>query len=184
VQPHQLAVGGLALLVAIGSGVWFGAKPAEPAPMVVDRSAEAAEATPSQTLTVHVSGAVAHPGLVELVFGARVADALAGAGGALGSADLTLVNLAAPVLDGALIVVPAEGTPPTGWPADSGGLVRVNTASVEQLTALPGIGPVLAQRIADHRDEFGPFGVVEDLLDVPGIGEAKLAGLRDAVVVP
>lgn len=183
-QPQHLVAGGVALLIAIGSGIWFGGRPAQPLPMVIDRGPTYVGTTAAAGPTVHVSGAVAEPGLVELSAGARVADALAAAGGALPSADLTALNLAAPVIDGTLIVVAREGDSggPSLQPGD--GRVRVNTATTDEIATLPGIGPVLAQRIADYRDANGPFGVVEDLLDVPGIGEGKLATIRDSVTIP
>ncbi|MDF1597457.1 MAG: ComEA family DNA-binding protein [Acidimicrobiia bacterium] len=183
-QPQHLVAGGVALLIAIGSGIWFGGRPTEPPPVVIDRGTTDVGPTPAAGLTVHVSGAVVEPGLVELSTGARVADALAAAGGALPSADLTAVNLAAPVIDGTLIVVVEEGDS-GGLPLQPGdGRVRVNTATIDEIATLPGIGPVLAQRVADYRDSNGPFSVVEDLLDVPGIGEGKLATIRDSVAIP
>lgn len=145
-------------------------------------------ATVPRPLTVHVSGAVARPGLVEVPDGARVADAILAAGGATTEADLAALNLAEPLADALHLRVPAIGDPPDatdrgmGAPAD--GKVRVNVATRTELEALPGIGPVLAQRIVEHREAAGPFATVEDLLDVPGIGERVLASLRDRVVVP
>ncbi len=184
-MPSQrIVAGAIALLLALGSGIWFGGRPEEPPPLIVTRSADEHAGTPAATITVHVSGAVARPGLVDLADGSRVADALAAAGGVLASADLSALNLAAPAGDGTLIVVPRAGTADGPAPAAGDGRVRLNLAGVDEMATLPGIGPVLAQRIVDYRDEYGPFDVVEDLLDVPGIGEAKLAMLRDAVVVP
>ncbi|MEX1208632.1 MAG: ComEA family DNA-binding protein [Acidimicrobiia bacterium] len=138
---------------------------------------------PEGRLTVHVSGAVARPGLVSLPGGSRIADAILAAGGARADALLTALNLAATVVNGQQLVVPAVS------PADSAishqdGRVAINLADAVALEALPGVGPVLAQRIVEHRERFGPFAVVEDLLDVPGIGEAKLAALREIVLVP
>lgn len=183
-QPQHLVAGGVALVIAIASGVWFGGRPTEPAPVVVDRTAGSGTTPTVDRLTVHVSGAVADPGLVELDEGARGADALAAAGGALPSADLSAMNLAAPVVDGTLIIVPHRNgnAPPVAQNGD--GRIRVNYASADEIASLPGIGPVLAQRIADYRDDNGPFVVVEDLLDVPGIGEGKLATIRDSVAIP
>jgi competence protein ComEA len=130
---------------------------------------------------------VVAPGLVQVPDGARIADVVAAAGGSTRDADLAAVNLAAPVRDGEQIVIPAA----TGDPAVervgallSDGRVRLNSASSDELEHLPGVGPVLADRIAAYREEHGPFAVVEDLLDVPGIGEAKLATLRDSVALP
>lgn len=135
----------------------------------------------NRSVTVHVSGAVHRPGLVTLEASARVADAIAAAGGATPEATLGAVNLAATVGDGARIIVPDETTHAATGAADG---VRVNVASVSDLQRLDGVGPVLAQRIVDHRTEHGPFEVVEDLLDVVGIGEAKLAAVRADVLVP
>jgi competence protein ComEA len=139
---------------------------------------------PSGSLTVHVAGAVAAPGLVEVGPGARLADAVVAAGGATPDADLAAVNLAAPVDDGAQVVIPSrsDGDGPSAPPGD--GRIRLNHAPADELTTLPGIGPVLAQRIVDHRDDVGRFERVEDLLEVSGIGERLLAGIRDLVVVP
>ncbi|HSM02057.1 MAG TPA: ComEA family DNA-binding protein [Acidimicrobiia bacterium] len=144
--------------------------------VVASRPAEA-------PITVHVSGAVAEPGLVMLPAGARVADAILAAGGAKDDAVLTSLNLAAPLSDGQQLVVPREET--GSWAGSPGdGRIPINTAGAAALEGLPGVGQVLAQRIVEHRERNGPFTVVEDLLEVPGIGEAKLAALRDMVLVP
>lgn len=134
-------------------------------------------------ITVHVAGAVRSPGVVEIAADSRVGNAIAAAGGALPEADLTRVNLAAPLADGQQLVVPAalgEGLPS----AAADGRVRLNLADAAELETLPGVGPVLAARIIAYREQNGPFTVVEDLLEVTGIGEAKLAALREAVLVP
>jgi competence protein ComEA len=142
--------------------------------------------TQSAALTVHVSGSVVRPGLVTVGEGARAADAIAAAGGATPEADLGALNLAEPVFDGTRLHVPKLGqtevVPATGTEAD--GLISINRATATELQDLPGVGPVLAQRIIDHRDDIGGFSAVEDLLDVPGIGERILAGMRDLIVVP
>lgn len=139
--------------------------------------------TPSEaTITVHVSGAVAAPGLVEVAPTARVADVIAAAGGATADAAPGSINLAAAVRDGEQVVVPAAGTGQVG-PVDDG-LVRVNSATAAELEEIPGVGPVLAGRIVAAREDRGGFATVEDLLDVAGIGEAKLASLRPYVVIP
>jgi competence protein ComEA len=140
-------------------------------------------------LVVHVAGPVADPGLVVLPEESRVADAVAAAGGALPSADLSLLNLAAPVVDGQQVIVPRTGgpapSPAAAGPAGpDGAKIDLNQAGVAELEELPGVGPVLAERIVAHREANGPFGSLEDLLDVPGIGEGRLATLRDAAVVP
>ncbi len=165
------------LLVAGLAGWWFGGAPAPPPPLRVTSS------FPSQVVTVHVAGEVADPGLVEVEPGARVADAVAAAGGLLITADPAGLNLAAPVIDGQQVVVRAIGeVPPSG--SDEPSRVHLNTASALDLERIAGVGPVLAARIVEYRDANGPFAVVEDLLDISGIGEAKLAAMRDGVVVP
>lgn len=140
-------------------------------------------------LLVHVLGAVAKPGLVELAAGARVVDAVAAAGGFTAEADPAGVNLARPVVDGEQLVVLAIGQVPPPVPAGAAsgsgvsgdGLVHLNTADVAALDTLPRIGPALAQRIVDWREANGPFTSVDQLLDVAGIGDAVFSGLADRV---
>ena len=177
---YWAAVGGL-ILVAIASSMWFTRSEAERPPLLVQPAA----AAPGAQITLHVSGEVTAPGLVVVSADARVADAIAAAGGSTRDADLAAVNLAAPVRDGEQVVIPsvAEGGP-AAEAVEGDGRIRINRASVDELERLPGVGPVLASRIAAFRDENGPFRVVEDLLDVPGIGEGKLATLRDSVALP
>ena len=147
--------------------------------------AQPAAAAPANRLFVDVVGAVRRPGLYRLPDGSRVADAVSRAGGASRRADLSLVNLAAPLADGLQVVVPrrqsgsagaAGGTAET--PASP---VHLNTATLEQLDGLPGVGPVTAQKILDYRQKNGAFTSVDDLDAVPGIGPARLDTLRDLV---
>ncbi|HET8652456.1 MAG TPA: ComEA family DNA-binding protein [Gaiellaceae bacterium] len=147
------------------------------------------EAAPAPRLVVHVVGAVRRPGLYRLAHGARIADAVRRAGGATRRADLSLVNLAAQVSDGTQVVVPrrvaveaASGGAGGGEaPAAPGGPVHLNTATIEQLDALPGVGPVTAQKILDYREQHGAFSSVDDLDAIPGIGPARLEQLRELV---
>ncbi|NLT26953.1 MAG: ComEA family DNA-binding protein [Microbacteriaceae bacterium] len=151
--------------------------------------------TPAATALVHVLGQVPSPGVYEIGPGGRVVDAIAAAGGLTDEADTAAVNLARPVVDGEQIYVPAIGetppVPPGGGDAEgasdgtgsAGGLVNLNTATAAQLETLPRIGPAMAQRIIDHREANGPFAAVDDLIDVAGIGEATLEGLRPLVTV-
>lgn len=132
-------------------------------------------------VVVHVAGQVRRPGVVRLPAGSRVVDAIEAAGGATPSAVLAGVNLAADLVDGSQIVVPAIAD--DREPIDDG-IVAINTASATELQALPGVGPVLAGRIVAHRDVNGSFATVEDLLDVSGIGEAILAQIRPLIRVP
>jgi competence protein ComEA len=137
---------------------------------------------------VHVTGAVLHPGVYTLSPGSIIQDALDAAGGALPGAVVEAVNLAAPVQPGEQIFVPQPQTPrPTPLVAPSSqsaaGVVNVNTATAPELDLLPGIGPALAQNIIDYREAHGPFASPEDLLDVPGIGPAKLEQIRDLIIL-
>jgi competence protein ComEA len=137
-------------------------------------------------LIVHVVGAVRRPGLYRLADGSRVADAVRRAGGSTRRADLALINLAAPLADGLQVVVPRRqpiGAAPPGGSATAAptGPVRLNSATLEQLDALPGVGPVTAQKILDYRLQNGGFTSVDDLDAVPGIGPARLENLRELV---
>lgn len=143
-------------------------------------------AAPSSKLVVDVAGAVRRPGLHELAPGTRIADAVAAAGGATAKADITAVNLAAPIADGEQIVVPARGSGAAG--ASSGAApspttpLDLNSASVEQLDALPGIGPTTAQKILDYRQAHGSFHSLADLDAVPGIGQGRIEQLKGLVL--
>ena len=135
-------------------------------------------------LYVHVAGAVRGPGLYRLPDGARVAAALERAGGPSRRADLAGVNLAAQVEDGQQIVVPGPGARRVaGSPAEGGARTKTSLASatVEQLDQLDGIGPTLAKRILEYRDEHGGFRSVDELKQVEGIGEKRFESLREAV---
>ena len=135
-------------------------------------------------VVVDVVGAVRRAGLYRLRNGSRIADAVARAGGATRKADLALVNLAAPVADGMQIVVPARVSAAAaagGSPTAPAGPVHLNTATLEDLDALPGVGPVTAQKILDYRQQHGAFANVDELDAIPGIGPARLDQLRDLV---
>ena len=134
---------------------------------------------PSGQVVVDVAGAVEAPGLVELAFGARVADAIDAAGGASADAVLDELNLARRVTDGEQILVPHEGdAEPAG-----GGLININRAEATQLEELPGVGPVLAERIVADRDANGPFTSLDDLSRVPGVGDAIVEALEGVATV-
>jgi len=176
------------LLVAltIGGRVVLGGNEARPAASVGSVALDVEE-EPARRLIVHVAGAVNHPGLYELDEGSRIDDAIAEAGGARPKAALELVNLAAPVADGQQVLVPlrgaavAAGGGESGGPSAPGSKVSLNSATIEQLDALPGIGPVTAQQIIDFRTANGGFGSIEELDAVPGIGPSRLEQLRELV---
>jgi competence protein ComEA len=182
-----IAAGCLALLLFVGSKLLVRPQPtAGLAPPVAPPAETAAAAT---VVVVDVVGAVRRPGLYRLEQGARIADAVARAGGATAKADLALINLAAPLADGEQVVVPKRGAaapagaPSAGGPAGvpSSGPVHLSTATLEQLDSLPGIGPVTAQKILDYRQKQGAFTSVDELDAVPGIGPARLDQLKDLV---
>ena len=183
-QLALLLVPLLALLTLAGSrlaGVGANEGPARAAPLV---RIDGEEPSPARTrLVVHVVGAVRRPGLFRLVEGSRVADAVARAGGPTPKAELSAVNLAAPLADGQQVLVPARGAAVRGGRRRSCRRTKVSlgAATVEQLDELPGIGPVTAQKIVDWRAAHGPFRSVEDLDDVPGIGPARIEQLRELV---
>jgi competence protein ComEA len=174
------------VLAAVAVGAFMGR--GEPAiPTSTAPAAMVPVSTVSETLVVHVSGMVLSPGVVHVPAGAIVADVVAAAGGLITGASVDHINLAAPVSSGEHIVVPgaddgAASPPGAVGAGDTGGPVSLNNATAAELEALPGVGPVLAERIVAFRTQNGPFDVVEDLLEVSGIGEAKLAALRDVVV--
>jgi len=158
-----------------------------------DAAPAGAGGSPSTTtgeVVVDVAGAVARPGVVRLAGPGRVIDAIAAAGGAAADADVNQVNLAAKVADGDRVYIPRRGeapppAPTTGGPTGpataSSGPVDLNSATPEQLDALPGVGPATAKAITDYRTRHGRFRTVDDLLSVPGIGPAKLANLKPLV---
>ena len=182
---RQIVVGIVALLVLglIGSKLLLRPRAAASPPIP---TAASTEPRPAARLYVDVVGAVRRPGLYRLAHGARVADALARAGGPTRKAQLELVNLAAPVADGEQVVVPRRGTGgaiagPAGAAGATTGPVHLNTATLDQLDGLPGIGPVTAQKILDYRQQHGAFSSVDELDAVPGIGPARLEQLKGLV---
>ncbi|MQM28175.1 helix-hairpin-helix domain-containing protein [Glycomyces albidus] len=184
-----LAIVGV-LVAVVGLSVtilsWPESEPAATAPAAVP---EAAEPSP-ETIVVSVAGAVNRPGIVELEPGSRVADAIEAAGGLTEGADPGYLNLARVVADGDLVAVPdasASGAPPApgadGSSGGAGGLVNINVADAQELDALNGIGPVLAERIIEYRESNGSFQSVDELSEVSGIGSALLEQLREQVTL-
>lgn len=167
------------------------ASPGAVAVDAIDQPLPSDGASPTSAMRVHVAGEVMEPGVYELVGTARVVDAVEAAGGPTGAADLAAVNLAQPLSDGMQVRVPAPGDavapvdPIRGSSAGGvdGGKLDLNTADGPALEELPGVGPVMARRILEHREAIGGFRSVDELLDVRGIGESTLAELAGSVVV-
>jgi len=170
----RTAVTAAVAIAVLGACVWWGLRDSTPAAVLasaVPTASASARGEPAAVLVVHVSGAVAEPGLVELASGARVADAVELAGGLTRRADEASVNLARTVEDGEHIVVARVGE------RDASPLIDLNSADATALEGLPGVGPVLAARIVQDRKANGPFRGLEDLARVSGVGPAILSGL-------
>jgi competence protein ComEA len=209
-RADRRVVAGVCACVAVAAGAaWWRAGSTHTAPPAPATRAPAAEVVTTSTtqalaaLVVNVVGAVRKPGIVRVAPGARVVDVITAAGGATAAADLTRLNLAAPIADGARVAVPALGQPAPGidpgavtggaggaaggsTPAGGGGgdgPVNLNTATADALDGLPGVGPATAAAIVRDREQHGPFRSVGDLERVRGIGPAKLEQLHDLVTV-
>jgi competence protein ComEA len=157
-------------------------------PALNAKQEKAAPSTPS-TLVVDVKGAVLKPGIHTLPADARVYDAIEQAGGPQKEADLNQVNLAQRLTDGMVVYIPRKGesekqVPFQGMPSATEGKVHVNTASAQELETLHGIGKAKAEAIIKYREEHGKFRSIEDLQEVPGIGESTIHRFREQVVVP
>jgi competence protein ComEA len=201
ITPAAIVGGALAVAVA-GFGGWWAFRAPDPVPVeqVLPRASNsepvvtaAAGPTSSVVVVVHVDGAVVHPGVHELLLGGRVIDAIEAAGGLLVDADRERLNLAAMVNDGQRVWVPFVGEDepavvgPVGGTADTAtagtGPVNLNNADSAALETLPGIGPSIAAAILQHREQEGRFERIEDLLEVAGIGPARLDQLEAMVTV-
>ena len=187
-----IAVAAIAAVALVGGyGVSMRSRPK---PMGIDLgtpkpSAASGPASSSDGFYVHIAGAVNRPGLYRLPPGSRVDDAIRAAGGATADADLNALNLATKVKDGDKVLVPKRGESSGGGGGEGAAAsgqsqtVNLNTATADQLDALPGIGPALAQRIVTYREQHGGFRTVDELQKVPGIGPSKFAQLKDLVSV-
>ena len=202
-EPRRLVVAATAVaVVLVAAAVAVALLRGSPPPVHVElpraapgegreAGASAPEPEAPADALVHAAGAVARPGVYRIRPGGRVADVVEAAGGAAPDADLQQLNLAAKVSDGERVYVPRRGevvpspapSGPAGPAGTATGPIDLNTATAEQLEALPGVGPSTAQAILDYRRQHGRFRTVDELLEVRGIGEAKLAALRPRVRV-
>src|SRR5438552_1943743 len=179
-DPRRLAAWGAAALVLVALTAWYlararSAEPAGAAPVATIAVARAGDA--GGRVVVDVAGAVRHPGVYRMAQGARVEDALARAGGATAHADLSQINRAAKLDDGRQILVPrraprspAAAAATAASPQAPAQPVNLNTATIEQLDTLDGVGPTTAQKIIAYRTAHGGFGSVDELDQIPGIG--------------
>ncbi len=181
-------------LVVLGGTIWALRQPAPAALTIITPTPRPTPTTAS--VIVDVRGAVAQPGVYTLIAGSRVQDALAQAGNVLPNAETRNLNLARKVNDGEQIYVPTvdQATvppPPASGKSNSSnaatktpiGIININTATLEELDALPGIGPSIAQRIIDFREQNGAFKQIEDVKKVRGIGDALFGDIKDMITV-
>ena len=198
-DPRRLAAWAVAALALLLLSAWYLAhsrSTADAAPPPVATIAVRGEGASGGKVTVDVAGEVERPGVYRLASSARVEDALEQAGGPTRKADLSQINRAAKLEDGRQILVPARpsraaaaAVPPAGASAPAEGSapaapdqpLNLNTATLEQLDTLDGVGPSTAQKILDYRTEHGGFMSVDELDQIPGIGEKRLAALRERV---
>ena len=188
------AVAIVGALTVAGAVFWYVRSLPKPVAITSTAGGSGGDAVPTAapspaTIVVDVAGWVQHPGVYDFAQGDRVIDAIRRAGGARPGAELTALNLAALLTDAQQVLVPRRapaggGTAvPGAGGAGADAKVNLNTATLDQLESLPGIGPVLAQRILDHRTEHGPFTSIDELKDVSGIGEKRFADLEPHVTV-
>ena len=180
-KDRAVAIGLAVIGAAVGGlfGVNSGLPPVQGPPLQ-----DPPEAIDSAVVPVHVSGWVTSPGVVWVSEGSLAIDVIDAAGGAREGARLDLINLARPVFEGDQLQVPGPSDGGTGGASPGDELIDINTADETELQKLPGVGPVLAGRIVAHRETVGRFESVEDLLDVVGIGETRLASIRDLIKPP
>ncbi|MEX2209450.1 MAG: ComEA family DNA-binding protein [Patescibacteria group bacterium] len=197
---HRMVVAGGIAVLTVAGGVVAARPPQDP--LVLDALASPAPDTPApaEDIVVDVQGAVAKPGVKRLPAGSLVANAIKAAGGFTQDADRPRISrelnqaealknhqkVYVPLVGDAVVLdssAPAAGMSGGDGAPTAGGLVNLNTATLEELDTLPGVGEATAEKIIDYRDAFGPFGSVDELLEVSGIGEAKLEKLRERVTV-
>lgn len=191
-ENHRtLVLAAVGLLIAAAALI-FALRWQTPAPLVIEPPLPSATPLPTPTpspMQVYISGAVAHPDVYTLPPGAIVRDAVDAAGGLTAEADRDRINLAQRLSDGEHVHIPRIGEAPTPIPqANEGtsapsGPININTATQAELETLPGIGPALAQRIIDYREEHGPFTSIEQIQNVSGIGPAKFEAIKDLITV-
>ncbi len=179
----------ITLIAVVGVVIFAVLRPAPAAPIITVTLRPTTPVTPTPSaIRVYVSGAVKNPDVYTLPVGSIVRDAMNVAGGPADDADLDRINLAAPLGDGMQVHFPRKGEPAAGVgestaSSPSGTPIDINTATLEQLETLPGIGPTIAQRIVDYRQANGPFTSIEQIKDVSGIGDALFDRIKGLITV-
>ena len=184
-ERYRVAIVGALSLLLVTAGAFIYFRRPTPEPLEILEPPVTPTPTPV-LMAVYVTGAVQEPGVYYLPEESRVQDALEAAGGATGEADLDRVNLAKRVRDEDQVYFPEvgeENLPSTSTGGSGAGLININSASAVELEDLPGIGPVLAQSIVEHREDHGPFADIEGIMDVRGIGQGVFEDIRELVTV-
>jgi competence protein ComEA len=181
---EKLMIGFIVLLLVAGAA-WRAMEQSapEPEPLRADYSRQIEEESEPEPITVHIVGAVLNPGVYQLPPGSRVHELVEVCGGFCEDADREAVNQARPLFDGEQIIIPRVGEQTSITPEDDGAKININNASASELNALPGIGAVRAEQIVAHRDKYGFFADIREIMDVSGIGEKTFENIADRITV-
>jgi competence protein ComEA len=204
-NQEKIAIILLLIVIIVGVGIVLNKNINKEDNFIINRASDISENDPTiqieiPPIIVHIAGAVKNPGVYQLKLTDRIVDAVKIAGGATEEANLDLINLAALLKDGQKIIVPYKTYSETGEeintdtynyvssvysssPVSNSAKININTANANMLQTLPGIGPVLSERIIEYRNQNGLFGVIDDIKDVSGIAEKKYEGIKDIICV-
>lgn len=195
----------LLIVIIVGAGIVLNKNINKEDNFIINRASDISENNPAiqmeiPPVIIHIAGAVKNPGVYQLEATDRIVDAVKIAGGASEEANLDLINLAALLKDGQKIIIPCKTYSETGEeintnaynyvasaysssPVSNSAKININTANANMLQTLPGIGPVLSERIIEYRNQNGLFGMIDDVKDVSGIAEKKYEGIKDLICV-
>jgi len=182
---EKIILGLLSALLLIGAAWRIWLPPRQPAIISMEPVPEEEEIDPApEMVTVHIVGAVIEPGVYQLAAGSRVKQLLEAAGGPATDADLETINLARPLFDGEQVRVRRIGEEsPATENAAASGKININQATVAELETLPGIGSLRAQRIVEHREKYGYFEEITDIMDVSGIGPGIFSTIEELITI-